>query len=557
MDANQFSRVGSQARPISLLGNWQNFAEEPARSAVASALSRYACGQRWYRSKSVAIERAEIEDIFAFGQAHCLVVLAIALAGGVRESYLMPLGFQAASVANAGAPSSIVADVEITSSTQGEPTLGVLSDASSSRGFADALLELLRGREPLAGENGHLSGELFAGTSVELAALVPRPLALEQSNSTIAYGSTWLLKLLRKLEPDPNIELEVARFLAASSPRPRVPLAVGALRLASAAGTRTLAVVSEYVENRGSAWALTLESLFTFFERVLSTPALPAIALPSASEAECDEALPEALLHLASPYFALVHLLAERTGELHRALGRETSEPAFGQQPFALLHQHAMYMSAHGELVRSFEQLRERRHGLPAEVAVLADFVLNAQSSIDEQLRRITEGTFRGLMRIRCHGDYHLGQVLFTGDDFSIIDFEGEPGRPVSERRYKRSPLCDVAGMLRSFAYAVETALRSERLRAEDRARLAPWAEAFRAWVRVSFVRTYLKGIEGQAFCPKTPAIARSLLEFHELEKVIYEVNYELNNRPDWLVVPLVGLARHVQSGVEHRAPRA
>ena len=279
-----------------------------------------------------------------------------------------------------------------------------------------------------------------------------------------------------------------------------------------------------------------------------NTHALPksAVALPNASDAECTEEPPEVLLHLASPYFTLARLLAGRTAELHRALGRKTSERGFGQESFTLLHQHSMYQSAHSELARSFEKLRQKRRALPAEAASLAESVLNAQGAIDEQLRRITQGKL-ALTRIRCHGDYHLGQVLFTGDDFLIIDFEGEPGRPVSERRYKRSPLRDVAGMLRSFAYAAETALRSERVRVEDRARLAPWAEAFRAWVCVTFVRTYLAAIAGEAYCPESPAKARSLLEFHELEKAVYEVNYELNNRPDWLVVPLAGLSRLAQ----------
>jgi len=134
--------------------------------------------------------------------------------------------------------------------------------------------------------------------------------------------------------------------------------------------------------------------------------------------------------------------------------------------------------------------------------------------------------------------------VLFTGDDFVIIDFEGEPGRSPSERRYKRSPLRDVAGMLRSFAYASDVALRSERLRPEDRVRLTPWAESFRAWVSLSFVHAYLAGTAGQAYCPRSPAVARTLLEFFELEKALYEVNYELNNRPDFLAIPLTGLLR-------------
>ncbi|HET7541500.1 MAG TPA: maltose alpha-D-glucosyltransferase [Polyangiaceae bacterium] len=551
LETNQSSLASARELPVPVLGTWQSFAEEPARSAVAAILSRYAREQRWYRSKSSPVEQAEIEDVFSFGDAkasdHCLVVLGIVLADGVRESYLMPLRFLPATDTRADVPSSIVAELEISGPEQPQPTRGVLLDASSSRGFAEALLGLLRTGGPLQGETGRISGELFADVSVQPTALEPRSLTLEQSNSTIVYGSSWLLKLLRKIEPDPNVELEVSRFLASASPRPKVPQPIGALRLSTPAGARTLAVVNEYVENRGSAWALTLESLFTFFERVLSTPpGSSAVALPSTSEAECSEEPPEALLSAASPYFSLVRLLAERTAELHRALGRKTSERGFGQEPFTLLHQHSLYQSAHAELARSFDKLRQQQRSLPADAALLAQSVLSAQGLIDEQLRRITQERL-GVTRIRCHGDYHLGQVLFTGDDFLIIDFEGEPGRPVSERRYKRSPLRDVAGMLRSFAYAAETALRSQRVRSEDRVRLLPWGEAFRAWVCVSFVRTYLASSEGEAYCPESPAKARSLLQFHELEKAVYEVNYELNNRPEWLAVPLAGLARLAQ----------
>jgi len=548
---NQYTPACARELPVSLLGTWQNFAAEPGRSAVAAILSRYAREQRWYRSKSSPIEHAVIEDLFTFAAAetsdHCLVVLGIVLEDGARESYLMPLRFLAAGDTKAGVLSPTVAEVEISVSGQAQPTRGALLDASSSRGFAEALLRLLRADEPLQGESGRISGELFSGVSVEPALLEPRSLTLEQSNSTIVYGSSWLLKLLRKIEPDPNVELEVSRFLASASPRPKLPQPIGALRLSSPAGTRTLAVVSEYVENQGSAWAFTLEALFAFFERVLSaSPAPPAVALPSASETECSEEPPQAMLSLTGPYFSLLRRLAERTAELHRALGRETLERGFGQEPFTLPHQHSLYQSARAELARSFAKLRQQQRSLPVAVALLAESVLSAQGAIDEQLRCITQEQL-GVTRIRCHGDYHLGQVLFTGDDFLIIDFEGEPGRPVSERRDKRSPLRDVAGMLRSFAYAAETALRSPRVRPEDRVCLAPWVEAFRAWVCVSFVRTYLAGIAGEAYCPESPATARALLQFHELEKAVYEVDYELNNRPQWLAVPLAGLSRLTQ----------
>jgi maltose alpha-D-glucosyltransferase/alpha-amylase len=244
---------------------------------------------------------------------------------------------------------------------------------------------------------------------------------------------------------------------------------------------------------------------------------------------------------LASPYFTLVRLLAERTAELHRALGKGARETGFGQEPYSLLHQHSMFQTAHTALARTFAQLRERLSTLPEESRELARHALPLEAVIDAKLREVTASKLE-VTRIRCHGDYHLGQVLFTGDDFVIIDFEGEPGRSTAERRFKRSPLRDVAGMLRSFSYATESALRSERVRLEDRARLAPWAESFRAWVCVAFVRAYLAGIAGERFNPRTPAMARALLEFFELEKALYEVNYELNNRPDFMTIPLRGL---------------
>jgi len=552
LETNQASRASAQLGPVALQGDWQSFVREPARSVLAERVARYAREQRWFRSKAVPIKNTELEEICLFGEAttsdHCLLVLGVELDDGSHESYVMPLRFAVAGQSPSDGSGSLVADVEILVAGQSEPTRGSFFDASSSRVFAETLLGLLRDRKVLSGENGTLSGELMVPAPAPGTSLEPRFLALEQSNSTILYGNSWLLKLLRKIEPGPNVEIEIGRFLADASPRPKVPQPVGTLQLNAETGKRTVAVISEYVENRGSAWSVTLESLFTFFERVLTgDSSLAVVALPSASDAETSEAIPEDLVRLASPYFTLVRLLAERTAELHRSLGSKTREPGFGQEPFTLLHQHSLYQSAHTELARCFKKLREQQRTLPADAAELTKRILPAQNAIDEQLRRITQSK-TVVTRIRCHGDYHLGQVLFTGDDFIIIDFEGEPGRPASDRRYKRSPLRDVAGMLRSFAYAAETALRSERVRPEDRARLAPWAEAFRAWVCVSFVRTYLAAIAGEAYCPPTPAVARLLLDFYELEKVLYEVNYELNNRPHWLAVPLAGLARIAQA---------
>jgi len=542
---------------VVLTGSWQNLVHEPARSTLAGHLWRFAREQRWYRSKAVPLESFEIEQVFLFGadraSDHCLTLLGVALEGGLRETYVMPLRFVAAGAATSDAPaSSLVAEIEIRASGDVPPKYGLLLDATSSRGFAQTLLELLRERRILRSESGTIGGESFCDLGTSGDSLEPRFLALEQSNSTIVYGSAWLLKLLRKLEPGPNVELEIGRFLANASPVAQVPRTVGALQLSSQSFGCTLAIVSEFVDNRGSAWSWTLQELSAFFERIATDVAIPfAVALPSAPPAECTEAIPEGLLSLAGPYFSLLSGLAERTAELHRALGSNTGEPGFGQEPFTTSYQEKLYRSAHAQLVRSFVALRDSLRALPEDAAELAVRVLGSEAALDDSLRRITRSEVP-VTRIRCHGDYHLGQVLFTGDDFTIIDFEGEPGRPLAERRDKGSPVRDLAGMLRSFAYATETALRSERVRDEDRARLVPWAEAFRAWACVSFAGSYLRGIAGEAYCPVSAEVATLLLEFYELEKALYEIEYELNNRPHWLAVPLAGLARIADARGQH-----
>ena len=157
-------------------------------------------------------------------------------------------------------------------------------------------------------------------------------------------------------------------------------------------------------------------------------------------------------------------------------------------------------------------------------------------------------------MRIRVHGDYHLGQVLYTGRDFVIIDFEGEPARPLSERRIKRSPLRDVAGMLRSFNYAALSKLRNNSVRPEDAAQLKPWARFWDFWVSVSYVRGYLDTTANVAFLPKSQDELNLMLSVYVLEKAIYELAYELNNRPSWADVPIAGILQIVKSEESNRA---
>jgi maltose alpha-D-glucosyltransferase/alpha-amylase len=190
---------------------------------------------------------------------------------------------------------------------------------------------------------------------------------------------------------------------------------------------------------------------------------------------------------------------------------------------------------------QSLTLLGKRLKGLPEEIRADAEKVLKLERAILDRFREIIETKITAL-RIRCHGDYHLGQVLFTGKDFIIIDFEGEPARPVTERRLKRSSIRDVAGMLRSFNYAAAAKLKDDSMRAEEMAQMKPWAKFWNLWVAVNYLKGYFAATRQSAFMPKSLAEIALMLDLYLLEKAVYELGYELNNRPDWVSVPIEGI---------------
>jgi maltose alpha-D-glucosyltransferase/alpha-amylase len=243
-------------------------------------------------------------------------------------------------------------------------------------------------------------------------------------------------------------------------------------------------------------------------------------------------------------YLHLVQLLAQRTAEMHLALATEPEDPAFAPEPFTELRQRSLYQAARTRLNQTFKMLRRRGalDRISDDLREETRAMLGRQAEIDARLRGIVAEKIDAT-RIRVHGDYHLGQVLYTGKDFVIIDFEGEPARPIGERRFKRSPLLDVAGMLRSFHYATVSALHHGGVRPEDRQALGPWAHLWHRWVSASYLGTYLEAAQGSIFITPDEDQLSVMLDFYMLDKCIYELGYEINNRPDWLGIPLRGLS--------------
>jgi maltose alpha-D-glucosyltransferase/alpha-amylase len=530
-------------------GPWTRVFADRGRTQLATSLLEYAVGRRWFRGKARARKGGRIADVVPLDgpKAHSqLVLLEVDYAEGDPELYVVPLSFVAGEEAlrvERDAPGAIVARLRVRD--KGAESEGLLVDGIA-HDTPSRLMESIKKRTTLVGEKGELASQALRAFK-EVAGkdpLVPRPSQFEQTNSSVLIGDKMLLKIYRQIEPGPNPELELGRFFTerGATHMPRM-LAAVEYRGKNDKESATLATVQELVPNEGVAWQSALSSIDRFFERVLSgrdglgAPPLPLGTLLQQAAQEPPAPMPE----LLGGYIGRARLLARRTAEMHLLLASEPADPAFAPQPFTGFYQQSLFQGAHKMWVRTVETLRKKLGTFPEPLQGTVRAICEDEARIDARLRDITARKLE-LDRIRVHGDLHLGQVLDTGSDFVIIDFEGEPGRKLYERRYKRCPLVDVAGMMRSFHYAADSALRSGRLRLEDAAALAPWARAWTAWVRAAFVSEYLKAIGAARFVPADDREKERMLAFYQLEKCIYEIRYELNNRPDWVEIPLSGL---------------
>jgi maltose alpha-D-glucosyltransferase/alpha-amylase len=310
-----------------------------------------------------------------------------------------------------------------------------------------------------------------------------------------------------------------------------------------------MGILHGFVPNQGDAWKYTLDVLGHFFEAALATKAdlgpelVPKKALVDLAMTE----VPTLAQEMIGPYLESARLLGERTADLHAALASNITDPHFAPEPFSKLYQRSIYQSMRNLTARTFQLMRSRLKHLPENGLDLAKKVLDLEGKVFDTFQPLLESRINAA-RIRVHGDFHLGQVLFTGKDFIIIDFEGEPARSLTERRLKRSALRDVAGMLRSFHYAAYHAIYSRNVRPEDILAVGQWANFWQIWVSAVYLKTYLD-LAGQAdFLPKNPRELQILLRALCLEKAIYELRYELNNRPEWVNIPLLGILQLLEA---------
>ena len=347
----------------------------------------------------------------------------------------------------------------------------------------------------------------------------------EQSNTNVIYGQQMIMKVFRRLQVGLNPDVEIGRFLTEVAGFARIAPFLGELMLAERDGrTTTLAMLQGLVANVGDGWEWTLKHLAGFYQ---------ATALADAEDVSAG------VRGLAGEYLKAAAALGSTTAAMHLALATPTDDAAFAAEAFTTADLELDARRVETQIVAALDALEERRTALSGDAAEQAEAVLGQRAQLLERAGLIAAAKPAG-QRIRIHGDYHLGQVLRTEDDFVLLDFEGEPARSLDERRRKQSPLRDVAGMLRSFSYAAYAGL--DACAPELRAGLAVWARAWEAAACGEFLRAYFAAAGADATLLPERAQAQTMLNAYLLEKALYELLYELNNRPTWVGIPLAGI---------------
>lgn len=497
---------------------WQNKIQEA--STFFENLQAYLLRSRWFGGKSRQIQSIDLHRVEIVFDTCGTAIWQVNYSDGAFEWYSLALTHQSVD----GLP-----DDAIVSQEQGFGWVDALYTPAFSAWCWNCMV---------SSEGKHLIGEnrLPKDTKFERV----RVLKTEQSNSAIIYNEQFFFKWFRKVDDSINPDLEIIRFLSEETTFRNIPVFRGRIEWKPKGGSCILlAMMQDLVPNVGDAWVEFGREVRHYFQEVLSS----GFAKDSAP---VFEHIPEQLNTLIGmPLFRKVTLLATRTAQMHLALASATQSADFSPEPFDAGFQHWMFGCLE-ELCRSkFGLLENTLDSLSIQDRRLALAVLQNKTRILDFFQGGLEKPIQAL-RIRVHGDYHLGQVLNTGDDFVVLDFEGEPDKPHGMRRLKYGALKDVAGMIRSFHYAAYAALRQHQEDPDLIRRLQPWAEQWYQYVNRLFLDTYLEITKGSGLVPPKKQLV-PLLQLYLFEKAIYELGYELNNRPQWAGIPLISLEQFVR----------
>ncbi|WP_433970676.1 maltose alpha-D-glucosyltransferase [Tunturiibacter lichenicola] len=507
-------------------------------------LIAYLPRQRWFGAKSRTIKTIAVNDSALLPELNAVVVfLQLTYNDDATDVYQLGLTIttgEAAETIRASDPASIVATV----TTSDGPA--ILHDAIASEDARQAILHLIETGGEINTRNGVVVGHRSSAfTKARGTGPLPaRTGSAEQSNTSILYDAKLIMKIFRRLQPGENPDTEIGRFLTETAHFPRIPPFLGEITLRSKNGEpTTVAMLQSLVENEGDGWQWTLDELSHYYDSVATLPAPQDLG--SEPSLLTDEPPPALAREHAGLSLDAASMLGRRTAEMHLALATPTQNAAFMAECFTTADLVAEADRIDAQLNLTLEALKRGMSQLTETTADNAALLLSRRIQLFARARAIASATpAEAGQRIRIHGDYHLGQVLRSHGDYVILDFEGEPARSLAARRAKQSPLKDVAGMLRSFSYAAYAAHNAfAQRRPDDAKNLEPWASLWQNAVSTEFLRTYQHTVHvaNPDLIPRA-AQAQLLLNAYLLEKSLYELLYELDNRPTWVRIPLAGI---------------
>jgi maltose alpha-D-glucosyltransferase/alpha-amylase len=517
---------------------------QSGRQLARDVLPAFLANQRWFGAKDLQITAATVAnwaELASGRDRYLLAEIEVELEGGAApQRYFLPLATSYDDQAlTHGWPLLSFSLAQVRRGAK----VGALYDAMAGPDFPLAAFEAIRGDVEVPSSDGTIR---CWSTSAAERIKVPenvevKRLSVEQTNSSAVIGNRLVLKTYRKLAPGAQPEIEIGRFLVEEAGFANTPPLLGAIEHVGTDGqTTALAAAFGFVRNQGDGWVYTVE----YLHRTLDQMRLIAAAEHPESAAPAHE--PHAF------YLAQVRVLGQRTAELHRAFATPTGDAAFAAEPIAREDLQEWRHAVRQQAAAAFRALEHALPRLAEDDRERVEALLSHRAACDARIHALTEGGI-GAAKTRIHGDYHLGQVLVAQNDFYILDFEGEPARPLAERRAKSSPLKDVAGMLRSFDYAAWAAVMSlAEIDAGSVAVVRTLAESWRQAAQQAFLNAYRETIAGCPSWPENEVEAGRLLDLFLLEKALYEVCYEAANRPNWIRIPLKG----VTNLLELEAPR-
>ncbi|HWL88300.1 MAG TPA: maltose alpha-D-glucosyltransferase [Polyangiaceae bacterium] len=517
---------------------------EGETEALEEVLLGFLETRRWYGGRGRIISSCQVTERVVLQDGRVgIVFLRIEYSEGDPETYVFPVAIWSDALGtDVRVPhQAVIASMRGTAAPGGART--VLVDALELAHRSQALVEAIVGHERKRGR----FGEVSASFADEVTVIDdPRPMIVDSLNATIRFGDRWVLKFFRRLEEGVSPEIEVGRFIGARASQ-LVPRVAGHLEYRSGRSERTtLAVLQHFIQNEGTMWTHAREELRRYYERALTKGReIPVPAAPTRPLLEIAfENPPVEVAELIGAYKDVGALLGKRTAELHLALAAAPEDPAFAPEPFSSFDRRSVYQSLRNLTGHVMRTLRAELPLVPAQQAETVRAIAGREGELLKRYEPLLSRKLTSL-RVRCHGDYHLDQVLNTGKDVVIIDFEGDRSRALAERRRKRTPLRDVASMVHSFHHAAFTTLHdTTAVREADRASVLPWAIQWYTWVSAGFMRAYLEHTAAASFLRADIEEVALLLDVFMLSKALHDLDLELKKSDRRLDIELQELAQ-------------